>query len=131
MLKIFHLSLTIFIVLSITDCGLQKPGVNPAFVEPRADHGRFTDPCSSCHEDTRPKTNDNVVHGYGRDCGECHRFSLQTFWRPFPVFSHNPPPTDCLACHATKRPQTETHPPRGDCFSCHRFPDWKAIIGGS
>lgn len=130
MLKIFRISLTIFIALIISHCGLKKPGVDPAFVNPEVDHTRFTSQCITCHVDMRPITNDPVVHGYERDCAECHRYDPTTLWRPYPFFLHVPEPTDCLACHAIRRPRNDTHPPAGDCYLCHRFPQWDPPIAG-
>ncbi|MEO8225223.1 MAG: hypothetical protein ABI661_10500, partial [Gammaproteobacteria bacterium] len=74
------------------------------------DHSAFgSTPCETCHALDRPAptidpvTNAEVIHGGGRDCGECHVPGAPN-WRTFVAFSHSPVPVACDDCHLASRP---------------------------
>jgi hypothetical protein len=92
--------------------------------------------CTECHAKDRPAP----PHVEDGDCGTCHNFSdTKSGWLPLKgtssnsdpgtdpgteTFSHEPPPTSCISCHAKDRPAAP-HVQSGDCVTCHTFPKWK------
>ncbi len=124
--------LSMLIGLCVVQCGVKQPAVqNKKFANPVADHTRFTDPCSSCHESTRLGATKDLVtvpHGFGRDCAECHEYlATGPSWGP-KAYTHNPTPKACLGCHSlpgemSKFGKTTAHGGgqlRGDCAPCHQ-----------
>ena len=66
-----------------------------------------------------------VVHGGGRDCGECHVAGAAN-WRTFVAYSHSPVPEACDDCHLAARPTAivnnkmlHSYSGVGDCVACH------------
>jgi hypothetical protein len=87
--------------------------------------------CAQCHEKKRPIS--TPPHGKGADCISCHSASLNIVgvrtWQNIINFTHNPPPSTCINCHANKRPTTAPHSfnqwgEKEDCASCHTHPTW-------
>jgi hypothetical protein len=89
--------------------------------------------CSSCHANERPiglvgTPPFNHANGGMGDCVSCHK-NPGVSWTGG-SFSHTPAPTQCLSCHAGKRPVGLIgNPPfnhanggMGDCVSCHKNP---------
>lgn len=116
-------------------CGNRRPTVDDSYATAQggdiaAQHLRFTDPCSNCHENNRPAAVLGVAHGFGRDCRECHEYDTTTVWKRL-YFAHSPDPAECMGCHANDRPNTATHPKTGDCQPCHKFPAWLPLRSGS
>ena len=77
------------------------------------DHSAFVGmSCDSCHAQDRPAptidtvTGVEIVHGGGRDCGECHVAGAPN-WRTFVPFNHSPLPATCNDCHLAARPTAD------------------------
>lgn len=96
------------------------------------DHSAFgSTSCVTCHSLDRPApvrattTGVEVIHGGGRDCGECHIAGAAN-WRSFVTFSHSPVPASCDDCHLASRPTAivndkmlHSYSGVGDCVACH------------
>lgn len=116
----------LLLALSAGCAGDRTPTPAANFESAIPDHTKFTDPCSTCHESSRYPLVDNVVHGFGRDCAECHAYTPTTPWKPLP-FSHFPKPKECLGCHPKDRPAAP-HVQVLDCAGCHKFPTWLPAV---
>ena len=125
-------------------CGTSAPGVSDAYVTPHYTHDVATlTSCTDCHESARPAP----PHVAAGDCVSCHiptdvahgPWALKagiggattgtdtgtgTATTTGAAFTHVPPPTSCIACHAKDRP-VPPHAASGDCALCHKFPQWK------
>ncbi len=95
------------------------------------DHTPFADiSCLNCHAADRPApvidtaTGAAVIHGGGKDCGQCHTAGAAS-WRVFTAFSHSPAPAACFDCHSAAQPTVlvnrmlHNYPGVGDCAACH------------
>ena len=95
------------------------------FQQTSLDHDKFSLICSDCHEHERLPELDNVEHGFGRECAECHAYDVEDGWKPLD-YKHvtDDEREPCLGCHATDRPKRDSHIQDGDCKSCHANPTW-------
>jgi len=118
---------------TLTGClntGANQP-VDPLLAAGIPDHTAFGNtPCETCHALDRPPptiqavTGIQMIHGDGRDCGECHVAGAAN-WRTFVAFSHSPVPVSCTDCHHSAQPTAlvnemlHAYPGVGDCVACH------------
>jgi hypothetical protein len=123
----------VFGLLTLTGC-LNIPSdqqANALLASGIPDHSAFgSTPCVTCHALDRPPpsiqavTGTQVIHGGGRDCGECHVAGAAN-WRSFVNFSHSPIPVSCADCHLLAQPTAivnymlHAYPNVGDCVACH------------
>ena len=126
-----RLSLLIVSASPIFSCAEQPHVEDKPFFSVNILHSRFEVPCYVCHESSRLPPSDGVLHGFGRDCGECHQSqdgeTEGGAWKALP-YDHTPPPEECSGCHGLDRPSREGHPESGDCYSCHEFPAWSPAV---
>jgi hypothetical protein len=128
------IGLAVLSLLNLNGC-LNTPSseqVNAVIAGGIPDHAAFgSTSCETCHSLDRPaptiaaETGAEVIHGGGRDCGECHIAGAAN-WRTFVPFSHSPLPATCDTCHLASRPtaivndkMAHTYAGVGDCVACH------------